>query len=494
MFHEGQPDRLTGPQPHGPASIVFDFVRRYREFLLDPGTIVTLLSGFLLALAFIRAPGVMFGGAGTAPEGMLLYLAAALVGSAFIWWSALQGVREGDFTAAIPVSIATAAAILIGQYPAAAVVAVLLLFGGMLEDFVAARADRALEALAGLLPDRITVRRDGGDVVVPRETLKAGDLLLARPGERIAADGNIVSGAAAINQAAITGESVPVEKGPGDAVFAGTLLEAGAIEVLATKAEGETTLGQIRRLIEEAREQKPPIERLLDRYAKLYTPIAIVLGGLLWWWSGDVMRAITMLIVFCPCVMVLATPTALVASVGNAALRGSLVKKGATIEALAGVDTVVFDKTGTLTTGRPVLAEVVALGSTPETEILRIAAVAEKYSEHPVGKALVSAAAERCIQIADPGAFRTFPGLGVSVQSEGRQIIVGRLKALTENGVDVPGDVTGQVESHAGAGRNVVLVAVDGSPPGCWRSRTRSGPSRKPRSTGFTTWGSARSS
>ncbi|HUL61672.1 MAG TPA: cation-translocating P-type ATPase [Methanocella sp.] len=463
MFREDPRDRLVGPRLRARAGRVFDFLGHYRAFLLDPGTLVTLLSGFLLGLALVVAPGAMFGAGEPGQPGMLLYLASALAGSAFIWWSALQGVREGDFTADIPVSIATVAAIAIGQYPAAAVVAVLLLLGGMLEDFVAARADRALEALAGLLPDRVTVRREGGDLVVPRETLKIGDLILIKPGERIAADGNIVSGAASINQAAITGESVPVEKGPGDAVFAGTLLEAGAIEVRTAKAEGETTLGQIRRLIEEAREQKPPIERLLDRYAKLYTPIALALGGLLWWWSGDVMRAITMLIVFCPCVMVLATPTALVASVGNAALRGSLVKKGATIEALAGVDTVIFDKTGTLTTGRPVLARVAAVGRTPDAELLGMAATAEKYSEHPVGRAIVAAALERDIPVADPGIFRTFPGLGVGAQADGRQVIVGRPKALAENGVPVSRELAARAELEAGAGRNVVLVAIDGA-------------------------------
>src|SRR4029077_17877897 len=211
----------------------------------------------------------------------------------------------------------------------------------------------------------------------------AGDLLLIRSGERIAVDGEVITGTASVNQSAITGESLPVEKQPGDTVFAGTLNEVGTVEVRATKVGQETTLGQIRRMVEEAQEQKAPIERLLNRYAKFYTPTAVVLGLMLWWWSGDMMRAITMLIVFCPCVMVLATPTALVASIGNAAMRGSLVKKGSSIEALSRIDTVAFDKTGTVTRGEPRLVEVISLNGLGQDELLRLAGAAEKFSEHP---------------------------------------------------------------------------------------------------------------
>jgi Cd2+/Zn2+-exporting ATPase len=335
------------------------FAGRYRDFLLEPGTLFTVTSLLLLLVASIQDPGGLVSRNAPLQKSSTLYLAAALVGSVFIWWSAIQGIRHHDFTADIPVSIATAAALAIGQYSAAAVVAVLLLLGGMLENFVAARAGRALEALSKLLPDRVTVRRGDDDLVVPLEEVEVGDLLLIRSGERIAVDGEVVTGTAAVSQAAITGESLPIEKRPGDTVFAGTLNEHGTIEVRATRVGQETTLGQIRRMVEEAQEKKAPIERLLNRYAKFYTPVAVMLGALLWWWSGDITRAITMLIVFCPCVMVLATPTALVASIGNAALRGTLVKKGATIEALAKVDTIVFDKTGTLTFGQPRLVRVV---------------------------------------------------------------------------------------------------------------------------------------
>jgi len=437
---------------------IISMLSRYREFLLDPGTLFTLGSGALLAIAIIQRPDGLFSSGGPAETGTIFYLAAAIVGSLFIWWSAVQGIRERDFTADIPVSIATAAAIFIGQYSAAAVVAVLLLTGGLLEELVAARSGRAMEALAGLLPDRVTVRKDRSDEVRPLRDIRAGDVLLVRSGERIAVDGEIVSGTASINQATITGESMPVEKKKGETVFAGTLLEVGAIEVLATKVGEETTLGKIRKMIEEARSQKPPIERLLDGYAKVYTPIALIMGGLLWWWTGDVLRAITVLIVFCPCVMVLATPTALVASIGNAALRGSLIKKGVTVEEMSKVDTVVFDKTGTLTRGKPGLVEVIPMDSMPVAEIIRLAAIAEKFSEHPTGKAVTDYATRLAIAVPDPDEFEALPGLGVKAKADGHYILVGRRKMMEESGLSIPGET----EKESNSGRSIVLVAIDG--------------------------------
>lgn len=433
---------------------------RYREFLLAPGTLFTLASSLLLIAAAILSPSGLISSKDPEAARTSLYLAAALVGSIYIWWSALQGIRHRDFTADIPVSIATAAALAIGQYSAAAVVAVLLLLGGMLEEFVAARAGKALEALARLLPDRVTVRRDGQDIVVPLEEVVVGDLVLVRSGERIAVDGEVINGSAEVDQAAITGESMPLSKQQGDTVFAGTFNQLGALEVLATEVGEDTTLGQIRRMVSESQQKKAPIERLLNRYAKFYTPAALLLGAVLWWWSGDIMRAITILIVFCPCVMVLATPTALVASIGNAALRGSLVKKGVTVEALSKIDTVVFDKTGTLTFGQPKLARIVSLNGLPDTEILRTAALAEKFSEHPLGRALVRAAEACALQVPDPEEFEILPGLGVRARQQGREILLGRPQLLIEHGVGTASDAYDGVTSLTPYG-SVVLMAVD---------------------------------
>ena len=434
------------------------FTGRYRDFLLDAGTLVTIASFLLLVVAIAVRPS---GAISSEAAHSLVYLPAALVGSLFIWWSALRGIRERDFTADIPVSIATAAAIAVGQYSAAAVVAVLLLAGGMLEEFVAARAGKALEALARLLPDRVTVRRDGEDVLVALADVRVGEVVLVRSGERVAIDGEVIAGQASVDQAAITGESMPVEKIVRDTVFAGTLNRIGALEVRAMKVGEETTLGQIRRMVAEAQEQKAPIERILNRYAKFYTPVALVLAALLWWWSGEMSRAITMLIVFCPCVMVLATPTALVASIGNAALRGSLVKKGATVEALAKIDTVVFDKTGTLTLGEPRLLEAVSLNGLKGDELLRLAAIAERFSEHPLGQAVVRAAEERGLGVADPDEFEPLPGLGVRARIDGSELVIGRTQLLVEHGIAVAAAARARVEDLASPGRTVIPVAVN---------------------------------
>lgn len=446
----------------GPLAVVpRSLFRDYREFLLTPGTIFTLVSSILLAIAVLYQVSGLFIDAAPEAYADRIYLAAALVGSSFIWYSAVQGIREGDFTADIPVSLATAAAIAIGQYPAAAVVAVLLLLGGLLEELVAARADRALDALARLLPDRVTVRRDGKDLFISPDEVVVGDLLIVRSGERIAVDGEVLFGAAAINQSAITGESVPAEKQAGDTVFAGTLNENGAIEVLATRVGTETTLGQIRRLVADAQEEKAPVERVLDRYAKLYTPAAIILGLLLWWWSGNVLQAITMLIVFCPCVIVLATPTALVASIGNAALRGSLVKKGAAVETLAHVDIVIFDKTGTLTSGELQLADVVPFDDVLETSLLGYAASAEKFSEHPVGRAIVRAAAGREIAATDPESCELLTGLGVKARTGGHAVLLGRPKLFSDMGITLPKTVLWEIDARACEGMSVIVVMID---------------------------------
>ena len=432
------------------------FVGRYRDFLLNPGTIFTLVSLLLLITATIQTPdGVI----NSAHAHTWLYLAAALVGSVYIWWSAIQGIRARDFTADIPVSFATAAALIIGQYSAAAIVAVLLLLGGMLEEFVSTRASNALDSLAKLLPDRVTVRRDGEDRAVPLEEVQSGDLVLIRSGERIPVDGTVSLGTASVNQAAITGESIPIEKQVGDLVYAGTLNEVGALEVHATRVGTETTLGQIRRMVEEAKTQKAPIERILNRYAKFYTPAAIILGALVWWVSGDILRAITILIVFCPCVMVLATPTALVASIGNAALRGSLVKKGATIEAMAKVNAVAFDKTGTLTFGQPRLTTFQPLGEMTENELLRLAAIAEKLSEHPLGRAVVQAAVARELAVPDPEELTVLPGLGIRACIQGGEVVIGRPRLLAEQGITIDPDVAVRVRNLAAVGRTVILVA-----------------------------------
>lgn len=437
------------------------FSNHYRNFLLDPGTLFTVASGLLLLLSILLNPLEVISEHAPKTGIHWIYLASALIGSCFIWWSAIQGIREGDFTADVPVSLATLAAILIGQYAAAAVVAVLLLLGGMLENFVAARAGHALEALARLLPDRVTVRTENGDVVVALDAVQVDDIVLVRPGETIPVDGEVLSGIGYVDQASITGESLSIEKGRNDLVFAGTRNENGAFEIRTTRTGDQTTLGQIRYMVMEAQKKRAPIERLLNRYAKFYTPAAILLGLILWGLTGDILRAITVLIVFCPCVMVLATPTALVASIGNAALRGSLVKRGATIEALSKVTAIIFDKTGTLTSGKPHLVQVIPLNGLSESEVLRRAAVAEKFSEHPIGRSVVRAAEEQRIPVTDPDSFVALPGLGIQAQVGEESILLGKPSFLLEQGIAFQQDVQQQITNLTGAGQTIILSSMN---------------------------------
>jgi Cd2+/Zn2+-exporting ATPase len=475
----GAPVSLLGRAGRGCATCargVRGFSGRYREFLIEPGTLFTLAAFVLLVIAIAVHPD---GAVSSTHRRSGFYLAAALTGSLYIWWSAVRGICEGDFTADIPVSLATIAAIAVGYYSAAAVVAVLLLAGGLLEEFVSARAVRALDALASLLPDHVTVRRDGGEIDVPLAEVRLDDVVLVRPGERIPVDGTVIAGSAAVDQAAITGESVPVDRHPGDHVFAGTLASLGALEVRVTNVGTETTLGQIRRMVEEAQQQEAPIERVLDRYAKLYTPIAIVLAAALWIVTGEASRAITMLIVFCPCVMVLATPTALVASIGNAALRGTLVKQGATIEAMDKIDTICFDKTGTLTRGQPQLVQTIALDGVPDLELLRLAASAEKFSEHPLAQAILDAARAHDIPVEDPECFDALPGLGVRAQASGRSVLLGRPELLVEQGILVSDRLRAQTEQLAALGATVIAIALGDDPAGLFVLRDALRPDAK---------------
>jgi len=324
------------------------FIGRYRAFLLNSGTIFTLMSFLLLVAAVILTPMVW---STRRPRIRGSIWRQPLLGQSLSGGRGLQGIREGDFTltflSLLPQLLPSSLGNILLSLQCSCCWVV------MLEAFVSARASNALDALAKLLPDQVTVRRDGEDLEIALQAVHNGDIVLIRSGSRIPVDGIVILGTASVNQAAITGESLPVEKQAGDTVFAGNAQRTGNLGSLYDNVGEETTLGQIRRMVEEAKAHKAPIERLLNRYAKFYTPAAIILGALVWWFSGDLLRAITILIVFCPCVMVLATPTALVASIGNAALRGSLVKQGATIEAMAKINVVAFDKTGTLTCGQP---------------------------------------------------------------------------------------------------------------------------------------------
>jgi heavy metal translocating P-type ATPase len=431
------------------------FFERYRGFLLSPGTLITAANALLLLAGFVATL------AGRPQLGSWLYLASALIGGAPIFKLAAGNIlRSFDLTAGVMVSIAMIAAIIIGEYSAAALVAFMMLVGEMLENLTMARADNALKELASLVPDTVTLRRDGQDVEVPIQAVRPGDVVLVRPGGRIPVDGRVRSGNAAVDQAAITGESMPLDKGPGDGVFAGTLATGGALEIEIDKVGRETTLGYMLRLVEEVRSTHAPVQRVANRYAQYLTPLALAISAVTYLFTGDITRSITVLVVICPCALVLATPTAIVAAIGNAARRGILAKHGTAMEQIGRVDVVAFDKTGTLTLGEPHLGEVVSLNGFDNRELLALAASAERSSEHPLARAIVAAARGDGLEPVAPSGLRSVPGYGIQAQVEGQDVIIGeRMLALAS--VPLDSFVEARMRELAADGATVIPVAVD---------------------------------
>ena len=431
------------------------FFERYRGFLLSPGTLIAAANALLLLAGFVATL------AGRSQLGSWLYLASAIIGGAPIFKLAAANILgRFDLTAGVMVSIAMIAALIIGEYSAAALVAFMMLVGEMLENLTMAHADNALKELASLVPDTVTLRRDGQDIDVPIQAVRAGDVVLVRPGGRIPVDGRVRSGNAAVDQAAITGESMPLDKGAGDSVFAGTLASGGALEIEVDKVGRETTLGYMLRLVEEVRSTQAPVQRVANRYAQYMTPMALAIAVVTYLLTRDITRSITVLVVICPCSLVLATPTAIVAAIGNAARRGILVKHGAAMEQIGRVDVVAFDKTGTLTLGKPEVSATAALNGFDNRELLALAASAERSSEHPLARAIVAAARRDGLELVAPKGLRSVPGHGIQAQVQGRDVIIGdRMLALESVALDPP--VEARMRELAADGAMVIPVAVD---------------------------------
>lgn len=433
------------------------FFVRYRDFLLSRDTLLTFANAALLLIgvvvALLGAPGVA----------RWLFLAAAIVGGLPLFLFAAKGLfLRGDITAGVMASTAVIAAIIIGEYAAAALVVFMMSVGEWLENFTVARADNALRDLARLVPAQVMVRRDGKEQIILLEQVLVGDTVLARTGERLGVDGVVTGGSASVNQAAITGESMPAEKRAGDEVFAGTLNEAGLLKIRVTRVGEQTTLGQIVRLVKDAQSHQAPVQRIANKYAKVLVPVTFSIAIGVYLLTSDAMRAVTVLVVVCPCALVLATPTAVVAAIGNAAKRGILVKSGAVIEQVGKVSVVAFDKTGTLTVGRPVVQQVISLNGVNHDELLGLAAATERYSEHPIGRSIWQAALEKNLSLIDPEDFRALPGYGVTAQVQQQAVIVGSRGLLAEQGITWLDTADQHFQFLEEQGHTVVPVAVDG--------------------------------
>jgi Cd2+/Zn2+-exporting ATPase len=434
-----------------------NFFARYRDFLLSRDTIIAFINAMLLLAGFIVS---VFG----APEiGHWLYLGSAVIGGIPLFLLAGKAVLiRHDITAGFMASIAMIAAIIIGEYSAAALVVFMFAIGDWLENLTIARADNALKDLVKLVPATVTVIREGREIVLPIEQVVSGEIVLVRSGERIGVDGVVKSGSGSVNQSAITGESMPIEKKAGDDVFAGTLNEVGALEIKVTRIGTETTLGQIVKLVKDAQQSQAPVQRIANQYARILVPVTIGIAVLVYLLTSDIVRSITILVVVCPCALVLATPTAVVAAIGNAAKRGMLVKSGAVIERVGKVDVVAFDKTGTLTHGKPIVQEIISLDGIKPDQLLSFAASIERCSEHPIGRSIVLASLERQIEMAPVEGFAVLPGFGVTGCVDNRQVIIGNRALLGEHKVLWTEEVDRQVQKFERQGQTVIPVAVDG--------------------------------
>ena len=390
------------------------------------------------------------------------WIAIVLCGVPIVLEAVIGLVTAFDIKADVLVSLALIASVLIGEDFAAGEVAFIMQLGALLEDVTVARARAGIEKLVHLTPQTARLLLPDGENIVPAEQVRVGDRLRVLPGESIPVDGVITSGQTSINQAVMTGESLPVDKTVGDEVSSGTVNQFGAFEMRATKVGEDSSIQRMIRLVQSADAGKARIVGLADRWATWIVVVALTAAALTWLITGEIIRAVTILVVFCPCALVLATPTAIMAAIGNATRHGFLVREGDALERLAAVRKIAFDKTGTLTYGTPrVVAVASTLAGLDRAGLYALAAGAEQLSEHPLGKAVVAGyREENSGEIAPAESFEMLPGRGVSAVVDGRRVLAGNPQLLADHGVAVSPDAERQRLLEEGA--TMIYVAADG--------------------------------
>lgn len=389
------------------------------------------------------------------------WIAIILCGLPIILEALVGLVTAFDIKADVLVSLALIASVCIGEDFAAGEVAFIMQLGALLEDLTVAKARAGIEKLVHLTPQTARVIVNGKERMIPAEEVQVGARLRVLPGETIPVDGVITSGQTAINQAVMTGESLPVDKSVGDAVSSGTVNQFGAFEMEAAKVGEDSSIQRMIRLVQSADADKAKIVGLADRWATWIVVIALTAAALTWIITGEIIRAVTILVVFCPCALVLATPTAIMAAIGNATKHGFLVREGDALERLAKVSKIAFDKTGTLTYGVPQVTQVKSLSDDTDEELYRLVASVEQLSEHPIGKAIV-----RCFkQTADTELlpiekFQMIPGQGVAACVNGQNVFAGNKVLLSENGISLPVAIEQETEQALLQGCTVIYAAI----------------------------------
>jgi Cu+-exporting ATPase len=384
------------------------------------------------------------------------WLALILVGGYPIFVGVTRSALKGRVTSHTLMTLGLLAAVAVGEWVAALLVVFFIRLGEYVESFTSERARRAVKDLTAMAPQTARVERDGQEVEVPVSTVRVGDVVVVRPGDQIPVDGEVLSGQATVNQSAITGESMPVEVGPGARVFAASFASLGGLRVRATAVGSDSTFGRVIKLVEEAEVHRAEVQRLADRFSGYYLPVVATVAALTFLLSRNAIATAAVLVVACSCSFALATPIAVIASIGAAAKRGLLIKGGKYLEALARADVLLLDKTGTLTLGRPQLTDVVALSGQSPEETLGLAAAAERYSEHPLAEAVRAAAEARGLALATPEQFEAIPGLGVRARVGHSLVAVGSYR-LVENGARPAAAV--ELERQ---GKTLLFVAREG--------------------------------
>ncbi|BDG62189.1 heavy metal translocating P-type ATPase [Caldinitratiruptor microaerophilus] len=438
---------------------------RLHRWLARHGDLLTVLAaGALIAAAWtvrLVSPGA------AAQAGLYdgLMAAAAVIAGAPIAREAWGRLRAGQFSIPLLVSVAALGALWIRETWEAAAVTFLYVFGGYLESLTLARTRAALRTLVDLLPRTARVRRGEALEVVDAAAVRPGDTVVVLPGDRVPVDGTVVAGRAALDTAALTGEPLPAEVGPGDPVLGGSVSRGGYLEVVAERVGPDTTFSRLVYLVAEAQEQKPKVQRFLDRFARWYTPAVLAAAGVLYLLTRDVELALTFLVIGCPGALVVAAPVAVVAGLGSAARQGILIKGGERLERIGKVDVVAFDKTGTLTMGQPRVTAVVPLNG-DATRVLALAAVAEQRSEHHLAAAILAHAKAMGIEPEPASEWTLEPGLGAVARGEAGEILVGNRRLLAARGIALTAGQEALVAAREAEGETVALVAAGGVPVG----------------------------
>jgi Cd2+/Zn2+-exporting ATPase len=430
--------------------------------------VFALLSGFFLALAFFGEAFFSL----PRPVAIAFYVMAYITGG---YDASRHGVRAAlhlRFDIDFLMVVAAVGAAVLGEWAEGALLLFLFSLGHSLEHFATGKARRAIRALADIAPRSARVRRDGREVELPVEELQRGDVVIVRAGERIPIDGKVVEGHSAVDQSPITGESVPVEKEVGEDVYAGTVNGEGALVIEVTRLAKDTTLARVVQMVEEAQTQKSPTQRFTERFERVFVPVVLVGVGLvlllppLFGWlsfAESFLRAMTILVAASPCALGIATPSAVLSGVAQAARNGVLLKGGMHLENLGRVDAMAFDKTGTITRGQPEVTDLVPLDEANEVELLRLAAAAESRSQHPLARAIVRLAEERGLELPGVGDVQAVVGRGLRAEVDGQVVAIGNLKLFEEPASgEVPDSVGSRVAELENAGKTTMVVQADG--------------------------------